>query len=364
MKKKIKRKTNKVKVIVAAFLALMVIMASAVLVAFRLYLNGIKPVSNDPTPIAFTVEENSTVYDVIGDLYQQKLIQSETYGKIYVKLHNIDRLIAGNFQLSKSMSLAEIMNHLSDESNAVVDQVRVTIVDGDWAKDVAETLAEATDLNAEDILEKWNDINYISKLIDKYECLTDDILNSEYHVYLEGYLAPETYYFYKNTTIEQATEKLLDQTEAIYQKYKDKINQIIKENPAINSFHDLVTLASIVQYEGASTDDIYMIAGVLYNRLADGWKLQCSATVCYALYDRSSQKACETNEDINSPYNTYKVAGLPIGPICNPYEVALMAVIEPQQNDYYYFCADKYGNVYYARTLEEHIKNVNQYVSY
>ncbi len=364
MKQKIKRKTNKVKVVIAAILAFMVIIASGALVAFRLYLNGIKPVSDDTTPIAFTVEENSSVYDVIGSLYEQKLIQSETYGKIYVRLHKVSGIIAGNFLLSKSMSLSEIMEHLCDENNAVIEQVRVTIVDGDWAKDVADTLAEATNLEAEDILKKWDDINYISKLIDKYECLTDDILNSEYRVYLEGYLAPETYYFFKNTTIEQATEKLLDQTEALYVRYKNEIDKIIKDNPAINSFHDLVTLASIVQYEGASTDDIYMIAGVLYNRLADGWKLQCSATVCYALYDRSSQRACETNEDINSPYNTYMVAGLPIGPICNPYEIALKAVIEPQQNDYYYFCADKYGNVYYARTLEEHIRNVNKYVSY
>lgn len=365
MKKKIKRKTNKGKVILALVLSVLVIFAATALVAFRFYLNRIQPVNEDTTPVAFTVSENSTVDDVIASLFEQKLIQNELCGKIYARIHNVNNLIAGNFVLNRAMSLADIMKTLSNEENAVLEQVRVTIVDGDWAKDIAATLERETDLKAEDILAKWDDINYISRLIDEYDCLTDEILKTDVRVYLEGYLAPETYYFYKNTTIEQVTEKMLDQTEAFYHEHKAEIDRIISENhPGIKSFHDLITLASVVQYEAGSKEDIDKIAGVFYNRLDDGWLLQSSVTVCYALYTRDDPVACETNPDINSPYNTYKYAGLPVGPICNPYETALEAVINPQKNEYYFFCADKYGNVYYARTFEEHERNVRKYVSY
>lgn len=352
-----KKKQNKVKIALVILLSMMVLAAATVLVAFRIYLNKTKAVSDDDTPIGFTVYDDSTVYDVVHELYEEELIQNEFCGKVFVKLHSVNGLYAGNYILRRSMSMAEIMEELSDENNAIVDTVTVTIVDGDWAKDIAKRIAKATNLKEDRILERWDDINYISKLIDRYECLSDEIFASE-HVYLEGYLMPETYYFYKTTTVEQVTEKMLDQTEALYQKYKTEIKN------SGYTFHQLITLASVVQFEAGSNEDIKMIAGVLLNRLDDDWMLQCSATLCYAIYSKESQRACETAQNVNSKYNTYKYTGLPVGPICNPYRVAIEACIIPERNDYFYFCADAKGNTYYAKTLDEHNRNVNKYVNY
>ena len=108
-----------------------------------------------------------------------------------------------------------------------------------------------------------------------------------------------------------------------------------------------------------------LIAQVFENRLAIDMKLQSSVTICYALYEEYKKAIdCEINSDIDSPYNTYLHEGLPIGPILNPGEAAIRAVLHPTANDYLYFMADIYGDgkVYYANTLEEHEANVERYL--
>ncbi|MEG0275032.1 MAG: endolytic transglycosylase MltG, partial [Longicatena sp.] len=119
-----------------------------------------------------------------------------------------------------------------------------------------------------------------------------------------------------------------------------------------------------VQYEAAKKSDMDMIAGVFYNRLKQNMPLQSSVTVCYALYDNlTSSDDCEIQTDINSPYNTYQVSGLPIGPILNPGEEAIHAVLNPKDSEYLYFVADIYGDgtVYYAKTLNEQEANIDKY---
>ena len=109
---------------------------------------------------------------------------------------------------------------------------------------------------------------------------------------------------------------------------------------------------------------MYKIAGVFKNRLDKNMTLGSSVTICYALYEYDKPEDCETNAGIDSPYNTYIHPGLPIGPILNPGEIALKAAIFPEKHDYLYFMADIYGDntVYYAKTYEEHERNVNKYL--
>ena len=107
-----------------------------------------------------------------------------------------------------------------------------------------------------------------------------------------------------------------------------------------------------------------MIAGVFFNRLDKDMMLQSSVTVCYALYDDlTSGEDCEVNPDIDSLYNTYKYKGLPIGPILNPGEDAIQAVLHPTKSDYLYFVADVYGDgkVHYAKSYEEQLQNQEKF---
>jgi UPF0755 protein len=135
-----------------------------------------------------------------------------------------------------------------------------------------------------------------------------------------------------------------------------KLSPDIANTPKLN---EVVTLASIVEKEANTTEDRKLVAGVFYNRLRAGMKLESDVTVNYA-----TGKTNTTPEDlsVNSPYNTYKVPGLPVGPICNPGLDAILATANPTQSDYLFFIADKSGHVHFAKTLSEHNENIKKYL--
>jgi UPF0755 protein len=129
----------------------------------------------------------------------------------------------------------------------------------------------------------------------------------------------------------------------------------------MNSF-EVVTLASIVEREAPKTEDRKKIAGIFENRLNDGMALQSDVTVQYALKtDKKDISYADTQVD--SPYNTYKVKGLPIGPICNPSLDSIDAVLFPTKTSFSYFLAASDGTVYYSNTLEEHEAKKAKYLN-
>ena len=356
MKKKTKN-PYKGKVVLIIFLSILLLTTGGFAFLYRHYLNALQPVSEQSEEIAFTIEENSSMNAVIAKLYDEGLIRDKDMAKLFVKLNRKNSYYAGNFILNRNMSFAQIIDTISDMSKASRDQVSVTIKPGNWAKHAAAAIAEKTNLTAEEIMAKWNDVAYVDSLVEKYEVLTKDIFNSE-NCYLEGYIFPETYKFYENTTVEQVTEKILDQTEKIYEKYRNEIGK------SDFSTHEVLTLASVILFEANTEEDMRNVSGVFYNRFAKGMKMQSSVTVCYALYQYGNWTDCEKNSlVVDSKYNTYLYPGLPIGPVCNPTEAAIKAAVEPAQNDYYYFIADlSTGRCVFAKTYEQHQQNIRKYL--
>ncbi|MBR2745568.1 MAG: endolytic transglycosylase MltG [Erysipelotrichaceae bacterium] len=323
------------------------------------YDQALKPLTPISHPVSFEVEENMTADDVVNKLYKENLITDKFMTKIYMRLKKKTNVYVGNFNLDANMSTKEIVSIITDESNAYRETVEVTLIDGYWAKEMAAAIAEQTDLTAGRIMSKWNDVEYVDKLIQEYPFLTEDIYKSE-HCYLEGFLYPDTYQFYKNTTVEQVTEKLLDRQLEVYEKYAAQF-----KNSKLTPY-EIYTLSSMTIFEGKTPEDMGLVAGVFYNRLDDGMLLGSSVTVCYALYDDyHTWQDCENNIDIDSDYNTYKHLGLPVGPICNGNEISLNAVLNPTSTDYMYFISDpSTGKMYFARTLEEHQRNIDTYLNY
>ena len=271
-----------------------------------------------------------------------------------MKFHGLSDIKAGNFKLDARWDTET----LNDSKQANADDIKITFKEGMWAKDVAALIEKQTGVKAGELLALWNDDAYLNTLIKKYSFLSRDILNAQYKVKLEGYLYPETYSFHKDATAKQITETFLDQFQKTIAPYEADIKK------SGMSMQEAITFASIVQYEASTKEDMEMIAGVFQNRLKQGMTLDSSVTVCYALYDdMTSGEDCEVNTHIDSPYNTYKNAGLPIGPILNPGAMAIQAVLHPKANDYLYFVADIYGDgkVYYARTLDEQEANIDKY---
>lgn len=319
------------------------------------------PVSKQSEEVNFVIDESDNLTSITSKLETEEIIKSKNFAKIYGKLSKTSQFVKGRFTLDKSWDTKEILKHLTDVNNASGEiEVVVTLIPGSWAKDMAKELGSKLDLSSDDLLNLWNNEEYVKSQIQKYEFLSDDILNPELRVMLEGYLAPNTYNFYINASAEDVTSVLLNETNRIYNKYKAEFDA------SKYSVHEIFTLASITQYESGNYADDQIIAGVWNNRLNQNMMLQSSVTVCYSLYDFEDWKDCETKTNIDSPFNTYKNFGIPIGPILNAGEDSIKATLYPKDNDYLYFVADVYGDntVYYAKTYEEHLANVKKYLGY
>ncbi len=338
-----------------AFVAVVII----ALCTFLFYQISLQPISGEQEVVVFEVVEGDSVSSVIERLAEEDIIKNEMSAKVYAKLNGLHNIKAGQFQLDRSWNCGEILRYLNDSANASAKQVRITLREGIWAKDVAAQIEAGLGIPAAELLALWNDDAYLQTLIDTYDFLDESILNDQTRVKLEGYLYPETYDFALDATKEEVTKTLLDQFALVYEQRKDDISASGK------SMHDIITLASLVQYEASTPEDMKLIAGVFGNRLIRYMKLESSVTICYALYEEYEHaQDCEVNSDIDSPYNTYLYEGLPVGPILNPGAEALDAVLHPTPSNYLFFMADIYGDgtVYYAETLEEHEKNVNRFL--
>lgn len=304
--------------------------------------------------VEFTIEEGQDWDSVLAELKDEGLIRSVTAGKILVKLDSNAKIYAGVYDLNKGMNTQDILDYLSNPDNQVLQAIEFTITPGTWAKDVAAQLELYFPFTAEEILAKWNDLDYIRELSETYTWLNPASLESDdLKVRLEGYLYPDTYYLDQDMDIDGITRMFLDNFNAMVEANQADIDA------SDLSLEEILTLASIVQFEAGDDEDMPMIASVFDNRLAQGINLESSVTVCYALYEEfSDATACESSFDIDSPYNTYLNEGLPIGPIDNPGLAAIQAVLHPAESDYLFFAADihhvKDGGIYYSATWDEH----------
>jgi UPF0755 protein len=171
---------------------------------------------------------------------------------------------------------------------------------------------------------------------------------------LEGYLFPDTYEF---TRIDSAHEMVAAMVHHFRQEAQ-KIGLLGKPN-----LHQVVTMASIVEKETADPNERPLVASVYYNRLAKNMTLGADPSVVYAalLAGRYRGTIYQSDLQYDSPYNTYKYAGLPPGPIANPGLASLQAAMHPTQSDFLYFVSDNNGHHRFSRSLEEHARNVAAY---
>jgi len=339
------------------FVALLVIVVGGIIVYYN---NAIAAISNVDEIVYFEIKEGDNISTIANNLDEQGIVKNASITKLAARFDGIDTFNVGTYVVNRSWNTPKILNYISNPENIKNDEVLITFQEGIWAKDIAKKIEENTNVSANELIALWNDETFLRQCIDTYDFLDESILNNDYRIKLEGYLYPETYYFMKETTPEDVTTTFLNHFAQEYEKIRKDVEA------SEMSLHEIITLASIVQYESASKEDMEMVAGVFYNRLAIGQKLESSVTVCYSLYEFDSWLDCEKSSDIDSLYNTYKYNGLPIGPILNPGKQAIEATLHPTKHDYYYFIADVQGDntVYYAKTWEEHEKNVEKYLDY
>lgn len=352
------------KLFIGFIVFLLIVLVSAGGVYF-FYTDSLKAVNTQAETIEYTIDADTTVDQLTKDLQEQGIIKNAFVMKFVAKQNNLTDIKAGRFLISSAMTPLEILAILNDYDNALPEtdrQYSMQFIEGKWAKDYALVIGsnENNDFTTQQVLNKWNDEAFIRELIDEYEVLTEEILNPSARVYLEGYLSPNKYAFFKEATIEDITRTLIEPTNTFYLQNKEAFEK------SSLTVYEVFTLASMVEYEASLEADQELVASVFFNRLAIGQRLESSVTLCYALYNFNDWKECEQNPTIDSPYNTYMNDGLPVGPVTNPTESALLAVLNPIESDYYYFVANVGkggdGKVYFSATYDEHLELVNKYL--
>lgn len=284
-------------------------------------------------------------------LEEKGIIKDSRVFRFYIKFNNESNFKAGKYQLSPAMTLNEIVGALKTGTLQKEPSVTITIPEGKTIDQIAELYANKAEFSKEEFLTKINNTDFVQKLIDLYpSILTEEILNPEIRISLEGYLFAATYSFYQESpSIEKIVKKMLKKTESIVAPYRDQISA------RDMTVHEAITMATLVENEARTKEERRKIAGVFYNRIEEGMKLQTDPTVLYALGEHKDRVLYEDLE-VKSPYNTYYIKGLPVGPISNFAENSLVAVLKPKNTDYKYFVAGDDGNIYYSKTHEKHLE--------
>lgn len=326
----------------------------------KVYDEYIAPINlKDKAEILFTVENGTSLSKVSKNLEKQGLVRNSHVFKYFADFIGLGQKIqSGDYILNKSMTIDQIANTLTSGDGKPIT-FKLTIIPGQNIEDIATSLFEQSIIKSK---EEFLELCKTGIEYQNYYFIDDLIKNSsaKRKYLLEGYLAANTYDFYTNTSEKNIISKLLTQTDKMFTSaYYDRAKEIGM------SMDEVLTLASIIEKE-AKTADFTKVSAIFHNRLKKGMKLQSDVTVHYVTNVRRMLLS-KNDTNINSPYNTYLVKGLPPGPICAPSPNAVYAALFPDENfikeEYLYFCSTNpdTGELYFSKTLKEHEKAVETY---
>lgn len=253
----------------------------------------------------------------------------------------------GKYKIEKGMNNNELVNLLRSGKQKTV---KLSFNNQDTFEKLAGRIAEQIEADSISLLNAFTDIDFINN--------ADFNKNNSIGMYI-----PNSYEFYWNTSAEGFRKKMLTE----YHKFwtADRIQKAAKVNLSKN---EVITLASIVQKETSNIAERPRVAGLYLNRLNDKWPLQADPTIIFALKQQLGndiviKRVLTKDLDIDSPYNTYKNAGLPPGPISMPDISSIDAVLDPEKHNYFYMCASitTIGQHEFAKTLSQHNRNALKY---
>ncbi|MDW2884013.1 endolytic transglycosylase MltG [Exiguobacterium artemiae] len=359
IEQKRRRTSRRITLIILSVLFTIFLVAGAAIYIFLK--SSLEPVNEEATKsVKVEIPLGAGTSTISSILKEKDLIANETIFRYYVRYKNESSFQAGTYTLTQAMTPDEIINELKTGTIMKAADVKITLPEGITMDRQIAIIAKATGFKADSIRKSLTDEAYIKTLIEKYPMLTDEVTKQGVLYSLEGYFFPATYEFDKGKSINQIAETMLDEMEKIYDANADAIKK------SGMTFHEVLSLGSMVEREAATPDDRREIAGVFTNRLNDGMKLQSDPTVWYGTGENTALTTLKDLEN-NSKYNTYKYEGIPIGPISTVSEDSILSVLNPKKTKYVYFFArppsDKNprGQILYEETYEEHQRNVVKY---
>lgn len=316
--------------------------------------------AKDTTVVQFEVAPGSSLSTVSRNLETAGLIHNHSVFKYMADFMGMGQKIQnGDYELTRAMSATDILNELVSGDGKPLT-TKITIIPGWTVEDVANDLVKSGVLrDTQEFLslcrtgETYSGYYFIEEMLKK-----DDSAQRLYA--LEGYLSPNTYEVYTHSSADTIIKRLLSQTEAAYSLSYDERAQELGM-----TMDEVFTLASMIEKE-AKTADFAKVSAVFHNRLKQGMTLGSDVTIKYV---SGSEKMVLSGSDldVDSPYNTYKRKGLPVGPICNPSMDAVVAALYPDEQyvaqKYLYFCSKDpdSGELHFSKTQKEHDAAVAMY---
>ena len=368
-----KKKKSKAKGCLLTFLVFLVLVAVGGYFGYGYVQESLKPVdASSKDYVTVQIPEGSNVQEIGSTLEKSGLVKHGLIFSLYAKYKNYSDLKSGYYNLKKSMSTDELIQELQKGGTPEPQEpilASLTIPEGYTLEQIAQTVGQLQgefkeSLTSEAFLAKVQDETFISQLVAKYPNLLGSLPTKDSGVRyrLEGYLFPATYTIKNSTTV----ESLIDEMVAAMDKALSPHYTTIKDKGL--TVNELLSIASLVEKEGAKTEDRKTIAGVFYNRLNLGMPLQSNIAILYAQgklgQNISLADDAGIDTSINSPYNVYTKPGLMPGPVDSPSQDAIEASINQTKSENLYFVANVTdGKVYYAVTQEEHDRNVAEHVN-
>ncbi|MFZ5351117.1 MAG: endolytic transglycosylase MltG [Bacillota bacterium] len=335
-----RKKSSFGRAIFGFFTLLLFLFLIAAAAGYFYYSNNLQPATSGSREIEIDIPKGTGVKGIAAILESKGVIKDDMSFWIYCRLNNKDsKFQAGRYVLDSSLSVDEIINKLTS-GQAKIETVKFTIPEGYELRLIADKLSEQGLVDRavfeEALKEDIYDYDFLSEIGDRENKL-------------EGYLFPDTYEVYKNVKSEDIINKMLSRFNQIYtEEFRSRARELNMTTDQV------ITLASIIEREAKVEEERKLVSAVFHNRLKINMMLQSCATVQYLLKERKDVLTYKDLE-IDSPYNTYKYAGLPPGPIASPGLKSIEAALYPADVDYLYFVAKEDGSHIFSKTYQEHL---------
>lgn len=319
-----------------------VIFLSSVILAFLIFILYLHlPTASTYSPVNFRIEKGNNAKLIAKKLKEKGLVRSSLLFLYYIKKLGLEsKLKAGEYILSKDMSIRQILNYLVEGKTIVI---KVAIPEGFTTREIAQ-LIEKKGLGNNEIF---------IKLVK-----TPHLFNFSYEIPLtfDGYLFPDTYYLDRTLCEKDIIQKMLDRFQEIV-----KYNHIIERSNEIKySLDNIINIASLIEKEAKVDSERPLISAVLHNRLKRGMALECDATIQFIL-GNPKKRLYYKDLLIDSPYNSYLYKGLPPRPICNPGLASIESALSPAKANYLFYVLKNDGLHHFSFKASEHAKAKKKY---
>lgn len=338
------------------FIIILLLLVIAGLGAYQYFLGGMngpfKNVAIDTSLVELDIPEGSSTVSIAEILVEKGIIKDVLRFRIFSRLNEYDgKFLAGHYKLSPGMTTKEIADTLC--LGGRVEEIFFTVPEGYTVGKIANKLSEEGLIDKDRFMDLAENGDY-----SEYDFLEGTVSGRHQ---LEGFLFPETYAIKEGATEEEFIKVMLDHFDEIWSKYKARAEELGL------STNEVITMASIIERETVLDEERQLVSSVIYNRLEEGMPLQMDATLDFALELIGQNHEYITFEDmeIDSPYNTYIIPGLPPGPIACPGERCIEAALYPADTEYLYYVktTDQGVSMSFSTNYEDFLRDKEAYAA-